>query len=741
MLQTTLKSHPVLSQLKNILGKDSSETANNARTHYGIETENLPKGEKFYRIDESFFIKLFYRACQKNDIDCIRTILNSGAEFKKLTQLKPNHPFYLAENPFSKIEVIIKGMDKANLANLDKPANEVWHLLFKKYRKQIETILSTQDMFDELRASVLLTIAPHLPDIACIYLDKDFRNFDPKKLSKEQFSSTAYSHILYALFEVAVKPDKFKFAAQTLLALAAREVKLGIYHGNYQALPEFIKLFQNACTKTTVNLKTRKKYLSEFVQAADKPTNYYRLFVLMKTFGVAANVFESGEYSYDKDENFEDYIHFAIENLMHYAGANDENGLDHTAEEELHKLLENTINEPTIWGASDIPFRILKFYIQSKKEWNMDPFVHLNSLYGFIEECKKDKDLGMSKEEIYTMELRYQQLVSLVCNREFIAEDFLLYRGAKKPEKICEIGVEREETTETELHERQSLAERLIFVGKSSLEDISRGYPKATYVIANFGLITTDRPHKKDGNHRRIFRTIPIQIPNQTITGRKQNNRGHAEEGLYEYVLKDENIALLVTQFRKQFGMNAKGYKVYGVVFDLHGTYDMCMSCSEKGLAFQNQFREKFLKLLNQQEMVGLTHCPSQLPIIIRYSSDLKYHYHNAIDNKKQGVLMATKEQSGEKRDLGKSGVEGRKYDLKRDINHYGANLLIHGKENWHLLWNMKKELYRGKKLSLEAWTAFTTDYQNSSLSDAEKKLPYQHKGQVNTGNRAKNHK
>jgi hypothetical protein len=734
MLEATLKGHPILGQLKNILGKDAAETALNARTLYGIEAEKLTKGENFYRIDESFFVQLFYRACQRNDIDCIRTLLNSEAEFEKLTKLKPTDPFYLAENPFAKIEVIIRGMDKASLANLDKPANAVWLFLSKKYQKQIETVLSTRDMFDELRASVLLTLAPHLPDVACIYLDQDFRKFDPNKLSDEQFSSTSYSYILYALFEVAVQPGKFKFAAKILLILAAREVKLGIYHGNYQALPQFVKLFQNACTKTTVDLKTRKECLHEFVQAAEKSSDYYLLFVLMRTFGVAANVFESGEDNYTPDANFEDYIHFAIENLLHHAGGNDENGLDATAEEELHKLLEATIEEPTIWGATDVPFRILRFYIQSKKAWNRDPFFHLNSLYIFIEDCKKDKDPGISTEGLHAMELRYEQLVSLVCHREFIAEDFILYRGAKNPKKVCEIGLEREETTATELHERQSLAERLIFVGKSSLEDIGRGYPKATYVIANFGLAVTDRPHKKEGDHRRVFRTIPLQIPKQTITGRDQNNRGHAEEGLYEYLLKDENIALLVARFIKEFGLNGKGHKVYAVVLDLHGTYDMCMSCSEKGLDFQNKFREKFLKVLNEFGMVGLTHCPSQLPIIIRYSSDLKYHYPYSEDNNKRGVLMATKQATGEKRDLGKSDAQGTHYDLKRDINHYGANLLIHGKENWHLLWDTKKMLYKGKKLSLESWTAFTTDYEHSRLSTAAKKQPYQQNGSVNTG-------
>jgi hypothetical protein len=327
----------------------------------------------------------------------------------------------------------------------------------------------------------------------------------------------------------------------------------------------------------------------------------------------------------------------------------------------------------------------------------------------------------------------------LVAAREFISDDFVLYLSSKSPEKTCKLDVAYQTESQLNLHRRQSLAERLIFSGETNLDLIERSWPKCTYVIANFGIIISDMPHSQASKHKRLFKTIAIRVPHYTITGRINHANGHAEEALYDYLLNEENIIALLNQFKNQFGINAANHKVYGIVLDLHGTYDMCLSCSKKGLEFQNLFRQKLLELLPKQELKTRKKYPDQLPIIIRYSSDILYHYRGSSDEKKQGTL-ALVEKKGESRDLSISDIkEGEeenemKYTQKRDIRYYGANLLIHGKTNWHSFWSQQKRSeFEGKPLRLESWTAFTTDRQINSIDEERKRTNYTKLGEVET--------
>lgn len=601
--------------------------------------------------------------------------------------------------------------------------------MFKK------TVLNNIDIFNEEISNTLLKKASEDSNFVYGVLEKYFTE-NKVELTKELYEIESYDNIAWALSEVAIQPQYFDFASRQLLAFAAKEVELGVYHGNYKAIHALVHLFPNACAQNKVSLKLRMQYLELLINEADEQSSYSKLFVLMKVLGKAANVFESGAYDYVEDEDFEGYIHFAVDTLLHYAGRNDENGLDLTAEEELHDILKHTIDEPDILGASDIPFRILKAYLVSGRDWNESPIYHIDKIYKFIQDCKKDKDYCLDVEEIKKFELRFEQLISLGAEREFIAEDFILYLGAKKSEKICEIGLDKDEQSSLELHERQSLAERLVFSGTTSLHDIQRGMPKTTYLIVNFGMIISEQPYNKGDDIKRIFKTVPVEVPETVISGREYGYGGHAEEALYEYLLKEKNISFLLSKFKVKTGIKASNHKIYTIVLDLHGTYDMCLSCSNKGFDFQNNFRNVLLSILLKENFKTIEKYPNQLPIIIRYSSDLQYHYENTSEENKKGLLTIIK-RKGEKRDLQKNIISNNlSYTMKRDIKYYGSNLLIHGKENWHSFWSISnnRQNFINKKLPLENWTAFTTDYQyQRQLTEEQKKTDYTIKGLVDT--------
>ena len=674
------------------------------------------------RVDCKIIEEIFDQICMDKDIDNLIKLLSFN--YQPLLELNPTELYYLAEHPLKKLELFISNIQRANYFSHE----EIALVLLKKIQSWInKQISSTESLFTEKVSKAVSLTALYQPAIAKQVIDKEINA--QFRLTKEQFEQDEYKSLLNSLENLAHTPAYFEYSADLLLQFAAREVKLGVYHGYYKAIHYLTNLFRNSCSRVKVSLEERHRYLQRAIETAEQQKSYSKLYVLMKVLGIAANVFESGEYSYVQDPHFDSYIHGAIQLLMRFAGTNDEDGLCGTAEEELHQLLEITVDEHNIWGASDVPFMILRLYIESKREWNMDPTYSLNKLVELIDFLKKDED--KDDEMIQELERRLEQLVSLFADRAFLAEDFRLFLSSKTPRKFCEIGVDVDPTVNLDLHARQSLAERLIFAGKSSLHDIDRGYPKCTYVIANFGLIVSDREHGSGGRHRRMFKSIPIKVPGFGVTGREHQYGGHAEEALYEYLLKDENLAHYLQEFKKQYGINSANHKIYGVVLDLHGTYDMCLSCSEKGETFQKAFREKCLEHFPQQQFKTLKKCPSQLPIIIRYSSDLRYDYANSDDKKKKGVLALVSKE-GAKRDLGQSKAAG--FDYHRDIKLFGPNLLLHGKSNWHSLWSRnQREAHTNKPLRLESWSAFASDGQFNNLSDKEKRQNYTRLGQVQT--------
>jgi hypothetical protein len=732
MLINTIKSHSILSILVNEGNlEELQENDDLVLLLFGLHRNSLRQcpNTNLYYIDEKALQFIFYELCKKNDLNKLKILVTS--DYDQFHHMDAQSTFYLKQHPFADLDIILRGMNWARFAG----AKNAWLFLRDTYQDQINLALNEDDIFNEKKSDVLFELALVTPNDVFEQFQKYDNDF---KLTKEIFNKHTYDTILNTLATLACASAYFKFSANLLLIFAVGEGKLGVYHGNYIAFHRFKELFYSTCADTEVSLKARKNYLEAAINDAETKWDYYKLLMLVRTLGIAANIFESGEAEHIEDDYLESYIHFALEKLVHFAGRNDESGLDLTAEEELHCLLKYSIDEASIHGISDVPFKIFRLYCESGRRWNQNPFYHINDLHEHIEDWKKDKKYPIeadSKMQIISeLEFRLEQLISLFSTREFISEDFNLFLGAKKEDKICEIDLNVDEKTQLELHARQSLAERLIFVGKTNLHDIERGWPRATYLIANFGMVISDSPQKKEGNHKRIYKTIPIEILDRTITGRKFQHGGHAEEALYEYLLKDEIIKLLLLNFKEQYRINTNDHKVYAVIFDLHGTYDMCLFCSAKGLEFQNKFRELLLLALSSQYLKTLTKYPNQLPIIIRYSSDLNYHYPNSTDNKKKGILTIIKAE-GNKRDLQRMqlGADSR-YTLKRDIKYYGANLVIHGKENWHLFWNIsKRDEYKDRQVNLERWTAFTTDYEYANLDEGQKSKDYTKGGKVET--------
>ncbi len=674
------------------------------------------------RVDCETIQQAFKKACMTNDDENLGRLLTF--DYQPLLELKPTDPYYLPENPLKKLSLFLDALHTANYFSHQK----ISLLILKRIQSwTCKQLASEGSVFTKSISDAISAMALYAPAKAKERLEKELN--DSFRLTRAQFDQNEYRSLLQALEDLACTPDYFEYAANQLLHLAAREVKLGVYHGHYKAIHHLTDLFRNSCSRVGVSLEVRLRYLQQEVEKADQQKSYSRLYALMKVLGTAANVFESGEHRYVEDLYLDKYIHGAIELLMRYAGRNDEDGLCSTAEEELHELLKITADETNIWGASDVPFLILRLYLESKREWDINPIYTLNNLAEFIDYLKKDDD--NDEEMIHELERRLEQLASLFADRAFLAEDFRLFLSSKTNRKLCDIGLEVDPNSSLELHARQSLAERLVFAGKTNLHDIERGYPKSTYVVANFGLIVSDIPHESGGRHRRMFKSIPIKVPGFGVTGRLHQYGGHAEEALYEYLLKDENLTYYLQEFKKQYGIDSADHKVYGIVLDLHGTYDMCQSCSEKGEQFQNAFREKCLANFPKHQFKTIRKTPSQLPVIIRYSSDLRYDYANSDDKKKKGVLTLVSKE-GAKRDLGQLTTPA--FDYHRDIKQFGANLLLHGKSNWHSLWSRnQREAHSGKPLRLESWSAFSSDSQFNNLSDQQRRTNYTRLGQVET--------
>ncbi len=265
------------------------------------------------------------------------------------------------------------------------------------------------------------------------------------------------------------------------------------------------------------------------------------------------------------------------------------------------------------------------------------------------------------------------------------------------------------------LHQRQSLAERLIAARATNLEAIlgDRVWPKCTYLIVNLGLVVTDRPHVKEGDHKRRFVTIPVVIEDFTLVGGAVANE-HAEEVLTAHLLAKAPVAELVRSLKREYGIKA-GYKVYAAVLDIHGTYDMCVSCYT---FIYNALYDLKKNLAEQLVAAGLILPANKRPqMIVRYTSNFKYDYPDGhskcYSDKARGSLV-------------RYGTDR----LERDIEP-GEDLIIHGNAGWRGLWSVAFAAAVAKPVKLENWTAIGSTSAVSGISETDRKYAYTFLGEV----------
>ena len=660
-------------------------------------------------INKKALRKIFSRFLRKGDIDNLKTMLRFN--YSVLSNFEPDSLFYLEKSPFNRTFYILDKIQEANSLGLEEIS-----LLIQKHVEPwlLKNLSIENDLLSRKVSNTICAVVYYQPMLAYHRLSLDLKS--SIDLSEAVCNSKSYDDILKSLYELAKTPIFFDFAATKLWQFATKEIILNEHGKSDKALPLFANLFK-ICSDALYPLKDRMGYLSRNIHSA----KYWpRKHVLIKTLSKAADISSLLDEAKDtQDPDLQAYVNFSIDMLMKYATLKDDDYLSSYAQDKIHHLLGTTIDKLNIYS----PHRIFRHYLHARQQWKNCPFSHIDNFESKINElkisCLADFD------DINLLERRLSQLNSFRGNdyREFIANDFRLVIKAKKQSKTCEIGLDVDQNTNLELHERQSLAERLFFAKTINLRDIGRLNPRCTYIVVNFGMVISSEPHQEGGKHGRIFKTIPIKIPNDAGINMVGSEQGHAEQALYKYLLKKENINYYLGIFKQKFQIN-NNHKIYAVIFDLHGTYDMCLSCAEKGFEFQEKFRKKILQLFPQQKFITLTKYSSQLPITIRYSSDLKYHYSNNLGKDKQGVLSVIATERNSRRDLSQSSSGSDEVIFQRDIKQFTPNLLLHGKDNWHSLWPRKNPSIDIK--CLESWSAFVSSYEyNRNLSVAHKKFDY----------------
>lgn len=600
--------------------------------------------------------------------------------------------------------------------------------------EDIDDLPAVGNPFDENIADVLESKCEYNPTAVSAWLINnlpiDYR------ITEEQFHSNSYKKILYVLTLLAEHRAYFEYSANMLLQFSTCEISLDIYDEKQKAQYILNSLFYNACTKVEYSLSERQLYLSKQLDHLKvNKTDYfnvYKLLSLIRLLKCAADYDKTGEYDYIQDDHYEHYIAFCVESLMGIANTEDhaDNQLALFAETQIHDLLEFVIDATNIHGASLVPIIIFKLYPTSTRQWTKAPHYSLSKLQESIDNFEKETDTD--PKHIADMKFRMEQLRSLFSpDRSFISDNLTLRRGSKTDRKECIISLDSERNDALDIHAEQSLAERLIYSDTDALSGIIRNYPKVTYLIGSIGFIVSDIPHSETSKHERVFKSIPIKIPEFVIAKQKSPQyRGHAEEACFEYLLDDNHIQYLIAKFKSQYDINAPYHKIYAVVLDFHGTYDMCVNCSNLTLNFQNSFRDKLLQAFSQQKLKTLRKYPEQLPVVVRYSSDVKYHYpYEKVDLKKQGELSLL-QGTRDKRNLQSNSPE---YPLQRcDINQFSPNLLIHS-AGYRNIWDKRRNEFKDKNLILPAFTAFTTAYQGGQLTETERQKSCTRLGKVNT--------
>ncbi|MDF1758482.1 MAG: hypothetical protein P1U74_09335 [Legionellaceae bacterium] len=703
MLVETFLEHPLLSKLYDI----DNQIINI------LNIDKLKNNGDFYKIGVRELRAIFNELCENND-ESYHVFLSF--DYHELSQLEDTNPFYLETSDVIGQEQLIKQLLKANKTQCESLA----FAMLDKLQDWVDTNTNnSKDLFDDETIKTLKAISVYMPDrvhaLLSEVLTSDFA------LTFPIFENINYNAVLKLLTKLALSNKYFEFSVNTFLLLAVKEGKMGVYHRAYKAPGYLSNLLVLPTSQLNVSFQERCDILDQKIRDADAPRSYYKLHTLMLALGhIATNLVDIDDYTFEKEA----YVRFAVHKLLHYTGRDDDDGLCITAEEQIHIILEQYSDS----FMTDIAFIILRYQHENKREWNQSITSDLERIYLSIKDTKDD---GREKASRIISQ-RLEQLESIDGEREFFAEDFTLYFGAKKTEKRCIVNVSKEDEEGLSLHERQSLAERLIYSQTTNIHKIDRSWPKTTYIIANFGIVISDRPQIKGGEQKRVFISVPISIDYLTITGRDSFEDGHAEEALYSFLLNFSNVTMLLEQIRLKLMLPTLAeHKVYAFILDLHGTYDMCQSCSVKGLEFQNAFRTQISNQFPSMNIKLPLKFKSQLPVVIRYSSDIKYHYNNSTVLKKIGLRTLLQDKSS--KEIETTEVDEDIERSARDIRHFSKNMLVHGKSNWHSFWDKKRVETKttNAPIKLESWTAFTTDKSMRFMSSQQQRAPYTTDGEV----------
>lgn len=173
-----------------------------------------------------------------------------------------------------------------------------------------------------------------------------------------------------------------------------------------------------------------------------------------------------------------------------------------------------------------------------------------------------------------------------------------LVYGSKKTAKQCTIPdkwdeLDQQDKQKLTLHNRLAISEALISSNTDKLIDINNDDSSNNYVVANLGFIVSTKKHVKDGNHNRRFITVPVVDPGYLTIRSKPSSDSeapHSEKGLYEYLKNPKVIQDILSYLTKRYGIEP-GFKIYGVVLDIHSSNAMCANCED--LTYKQSMREQ----------------------------------------------------------------------------------------------------------------------------------------------------
>jgi hypothetical protein len=211
-------------------------------------------------------------------------------------------------------------------------------------------------------------------------------------------------------------------------------------------------------------MRHMKKICFDVIKNQDDDWAAEKSGVLVDVLSAAANPYETGEAGFmpiDYDgETYHAYVRTALDLLFEFTQVIKDEHLAYCSTD-ASRALESLFND-TAWCtfAGEMPDRIMSYSIPSASETLKD-----------FKEMLTEREIGKSLSFVFT---NYPFHVL------YVADNFSLSRSAYNANKGLNIN-DGPVLNGYTLHERQALAERLIFNRTTNIDKIDRGYPKLTY--------------------------------------------------------------------------------------------------------------------------------------------------------------------------------------------------------------------------------------------------------------------